>query len=213
VLISQHDFRRGAQRFYRRPFLSSSRTAVESQVIDDVVSSASALALKRIGALIVLERRIPLDQLVEAGTTLDAIVSKELLYSLFIPTHENPFHDGALVIRGRSVWRAGAFLPLSVNSKLDRNLGTRHRAALGISEESDAVVVVVSEERGEVSVCIDGIIIRNLEATLLRRILTGLFGKQRSLKPSAIRDLQTLSRRSLSSPSDPELRKSRFEAP
>ncbi|HET6334200.1 MAG TPA: DNA integrity scanning protein DisA nucleotide-binding domain protein [Polyangiales bacterium] len=213
VLISQHDFRRGVQRFYRRPFLSSSRTAVDSQLIDDVVSSANSLALKRIGALIVLERRVPLDQIVEAGTTLDALVSKELLYSVFIPTHENPFHDGAVVIRDRHVWRAGAFLPLSVNSKLDRNLGTRHRAAPGISEESDAVVIVVSEERGEVSVCVDGIIIRNLEATLLRRILIGLFSRQRSLKPRASRDIQAWVARGASESSVPELRKPGVEAP
>lgn len=199
IVVFQHDVRRGAQHFYRRPFFSSGRIAIENHLIEHAVSAATSLALRRIGALVVLERQNGLDHFVEAGTVLNATVTKELLYSVFIPTHENPLHDGAVIVRRGSIWQAGAFLPLSVNAKLDRNLGTRHRAALGISEQTDAVVIVVSEERGEVSLCVDGALVRNLDAALLRRILTGLFVKQRETKPKAGRGTQVLR--------DPETRK------
>jgi diadenylate cyclase len=175
AVIFQNDFRRSVQTFARIPFFSAGRAVADHQLIEDLTRAAGVLARKRIGALVVLERTVALDQFVEAGTVLNATFTAELLYSLFIPSHENPLHDGAVVIRDGRIWRAGAFLPLSVNAKLDRNLGTRHRAALGITEESDAVVIVVSEERGEVSLCVDGILARNLNATLLNRILSGLF--------------------------------------
>jgi diadenylate cyclase len=102
---------------------------------------------------------------------------------MFIPSHENPLHDGAVIIREGRIWQAGAFLPLTASTKLDRNLGTRHRAAIGISEETDAVVIVVSEERGEVSLCFNGNIVRNLDAALLRKVLLGLFQKRQKRKP------------------------------
>lgn len=175
AIVFQNDLRRSVQTFARIPFFSAGRAVADHQLIEDLTRAAGVLARKRIGALIVLERTASLDQFVEAGTELNATFTAELLYSLFIPSHENPLHDGAVVIRDGQIWRAGAFLPLSVNAKLDRNLGTRHRAALGITEESDAVVIVVSEERGEVSLCVDGILARNLNATLLSRILAGLF--------------------------------------
>ncbi len=175
AVVFQNDLRRSVQTFARVPFFSGGRAVADHQLIDDLTRAAGVLARKRIGALVVIERTASLDQFVEAGTVLNATFTAELLYSLFIPSHENPLHDGAVVIRDGQIWRAGAFLPLSVNTKLDRNLGTRHRAALGITEESDAVVIVVSEERGEVSLCVDGILARNLNATLLSRILSGLF--------------------------------------
>jgi uncharacterized protein (TIGR00159 family) len=156
--------------------------ALEHQVIDDAVRAASSLAQKQIGALIVFEREGLLDEFIEAGTLLEATVSKELLYSIFIPSHENPIHDGAVIIRDGRIWQAGAFLPLTASTKLDRNLGTRHRAAIGLSEETDAVVIVVSEERGEVSLCFNGNIVRNLDAALLRKVLLGLFQKRQKRK-------------------------------
>jgi diadenylate cyclase len=178
VVIFQQDIRRALQRFGRSPFFSSGGVAMEQQVIDDAVRAGTSLAQKRIGALIVFERQGLLDEFIEAGTVLDASVSKELLYSIFIPSHENPLHDGAVIIREGRIWQAGAFLPLTASTKLDRNLGTRHRAAIGISEETDAVVIVVSEERGEVSLCFNGNIVRNLDAALLRKVLLGLFQKR-----------------------------------
>ena len=185
VVIFQQDIRRALMRFGRGPFFASGGVALEHQVIDDAVKAATSLAHKKIGALIVFERESALDEFIESGTTLDAAVSKELLYSIFIPSHENPMHDGAVIIREGRMWQAGAFLPLTASTKLDRNLGTRHRAAIGISEETDAVVIVVSEERGEVSLCFNGNIVRNLDSALLRKVLLGLFQKRQRRKTGA----------------------------
>src|SRR5690606_1327310 len=150
------------------------RTARETAVIEEVVKAANALAAKRIGGLVVFERDADLGEFIEAGTPLDAQVTKELLSSIFIPSFENPMHDGAVIVRDGRVAQAGAFLPLSSGAH-DRSLGTRHRAALGITEETDAVVVVVSEERGAVSLCFNGNIVRNLDGESLRDALFGLF--------------------------------------
>ncbi|MDH5490895.1 MAG: diadenylate cyclase CdaA [Myxococcales bacterium] len=180
VVVFQHDIRRALARVGRRSFLRAQRTARETQVIEEVIKAANALAQKRIGALIVFEREASLDEFIELGTELDASVTKELLFSIFIPSFENPMHDGALIIRDGRVWQAGAFLPLAGTSRQDRNLGARHRAALGISKETDAVVVVVSEERGAVSLCFGGNIVRNVDANSLREGLYGLFYRPHS---------------------------------
>jgi diadenylate cyclase len=177
VVLFQNDIRRALMRVGRRPFFRAARSARESQVIEEVVKAATALAQKRIGALVVFERDAALDEFIEHGTRLDAAVSKELLYSIFVPSYENPMHDGAVVIREGRIWEAGVFLPLTDSQKVDRTLGTRHRAAIGISEETDAVVVVVSEERGTASICFSGNIVRDLDPTMLRQALIGLFEK------------------------------------
>ncbi|MFW6051571.1 MAG: diadenylate cyclase CdaA [Myxococcota bacterium] len=179
VILFQNDIRRALMRVGRRPFLKSQRTARETHVIEEVIKAAGALAQKRIGALIVFERDAMLDEFIEPGTEMDAAVSKELLYGIFIPSFENPMHDGAVVIREGRVWQAGAFLPLTASPQLDRTLGARHRAGLGLSEETDAVVVVVSEERGSISLCFNGNIVRNLDAKSLREALLGLFYRKR----------------------------------
>ncbi|MDH5674905.1 MAG: diadenylate cyclase CdaA [Myxococcales bacterium] len=178
VVIFQHDIRRALMRFGRRPLFTSAGAGFESQVVEEVVKAAGLLAQKRIGALIVFERDALLDEFIEQGTVLDAAVTKELLYSLFIPSFENPMHDGAVIIRDGRVQQGGAFLPLTASTKLDRTLGTRHRAGIGLSEETDAVVVVVSEERGAVSLCFNGNIARNLDPAPLRSALLGLLTKQ-----------------------------------
>jgi hypothetical protein len=144
-----------------------------------VISACALLAQRRIGALIVFEREASLDDFVAQGTVLDAEVTRELLYTTFLPGYENPLHDGAVIVRNARMWKAGAFLPLTANPSLDRTLGTRHRAALGISEETDAVVVIVSEERGQVSLCFNGNIVRGLDAQSLRQALYGLFYPKR----------------------------------
>jgi uncharacterized protein (TIGR00159 family) len=206
VVIFQQDIRRALQRVGRSPFFASGGVAMEHQVIDDAVRAASSLAQKRIGALVVFEREALLDEFIEAGTTLDAAVTKELLYSIFIPSHENPMHDGAVIIREGRIWQAGAFLPLTVSTKLDRNLGTRHRAAIGISEETDAVVIVVSEERGEVSLCFNGNVVRNLDSALLRKVLLGLFQKRQKRRGALREDRPAkdrASRTSQNAPADP----------
>jgi uncharacterized protein (TIGR00159 family) len=178
VVIFQHDIRRALMRFGRRPLLAPARTALETQVIEEVVKASTSLAQKRIGGLIVFERDALLDEFIEPGTLLDAGVSKELLYSIFLPSYENPLHDGAVIIREGRVQQAGAFLPLSASTKLEKVLGTRHRAAVGLSEDTDAAVVVISEERGSVSLCFNGNVVRDLDAASLRTALLGLLTKQ-----------------------------------
>lgn len=141
-------------------------------VVDDVVQAADSLAAKRIGALMVLERSTGLRQYAELGVPLDALVSSDLLESLFHPY--SPLHDGAIVIQGNRVVAAGCFLPLSRNPEVGRELGTRHRAALGLSEETDAAVLVVSEETGRVSLAVEGQMESPLDRGELRRRLAGL---------------------------------------
>jgi uncharacterized protein (TIGR00159 family) len=174
VVVFQNDIRRALTRFGSRPWLRGEGNAQETHVIEEVIKAALQLAHKRIGGLIVFERDASLEEFLDEGTELDAAVSKELLYSIFIPSFENPMHDGAVIVRDGRVAQAGAFLPLS-SAAHDRSLGTRHRAALGITEETDAVVVVVSEERGAISLCFNGNIVRNLDGDSLRDALFGLF--------------------------------------
>lgn len=186
VVVFQADIRRALTRFGRRPWLRGMRTA-ETHAMEEVIKAATHLAQKRIGALIVLERDASLDEFCEQGTLLDAEVSKELLYSIFIPSFENPMHDGAVIIRERRIWQAAALLPLTNSPKLDKTLGTRHRAAIGITEETDAVVVVVSEEKGQISLCFGGNMVRNLDANSLREAMLGLFYR-RPVASTATRD-------------------------
>ena len=182
VVVFQNDIRRALTRFGSRPWLRGEGNAQETHVIEEVIKAALQLAHKRIGGLIVFERDASLEEFLDEGTELDAAVSKELLYSVFIPSFENPMHDGAVVIRDRRVWKAGCFLPLTASPRIDKSLGTRHRAAIGITEETDAVVVVVSEEKGAVSICFNGNIVRSLDAHSLREALLGLFYKRRSTR-------------------------------
>lgn len=184
VVIFQHDIRRALMRFGQRPWFTAARAAMEERVVDEVVKAAAALTAKRIGALIVFEREAMLEEFIEPGTRLDAAVSKELLYSIFIPSFENPMHDGAVIIRDGRIWQAGAFLPLTTSPKLERTLGTRHRAAIGLTEETDAVVVVASEERGALSLCFNGNIARNLDPASLRRVLVSLLMSRSKRRPS-----------------------------
>jgi diadenylate cyclase len=183
VVVFQNDIRRALTRFGKRPLLRFG-SARETHVFEEVIKATTALAQKRVGALIVFERDASLDEFIEPGTELDAAVTKELLFSVFIPSYENPMHDGAVIIREGRIWQAGAFLPLAANPKLDRALGTRHRAALGISEETDAVVVVVSEERGAVSLCYHGNLVRDLEPTALREALFGFLQIRTKKEPA-----------------------------
>ena len=125
-----------------------------TRVVEEIASVTGSLADRRIGALIVIERGTGLRQYAELGVALDALVSADLLTSVFLPY--SPLHDGAVFIRDDRVVAAGCFLPLSRNAQVARQLGTRHRAALGITEETDAVAVAVSEETGRISIALDG---------------------------------------------------------
>lgn len=178
VVVFQADIRRALMRVGRRPLFHQGRQR-DHHTLDEVIQATEMLANKKLGALIVFEREAALDEFLEPGTDLDAIVSKEVLFSIFIPSFENPTHDGAVIIRDGRIAQAGSFLPLARSPRLDRTLGTRHRAAIGISEETDAVAIVVSEERATVAVCVNGNIIRGLSGSSLRNALSGIFFRQR----------------------------------
>ncbi|MDX2052511.1 MAG: diadenylate cyclase CdaA [Polyangiaceae bacterium] len=175
VVVFQSDIRRGLQRVGSSAWLSFSRTQ-ESQVIDEVVEAATELARHRIGAIITFEQDANLDEFVGAhkGQILDAKVSSELLVALFVPEGLNKLHDGAVIIRNLRIAKAGVFFPMPERS-LDSSFGSRHRAALGITEETDAVVVIVSEERGTISFCFNGNIASNLDGGKLRSMLEAIF--------------------------------------
>jgi diadenylate cyclase len=130
---------------------------------------STKLAKAKLGALMVLQREVGLDEFLEEGVALDAQLSRKLLFSIFVK--ETPLHDGAVIIDGDRIKAAGCVLPLSFNPDLDPNLGTRHRAALGLTERSDALVIVVSEETGSISLVRDGKINRNLDGGSLRETL------------------------------------------
>jgi len=146
--------------------------------VEDVVKTAESLAAKRIGALIVIERATGLRHYAELGVPLDALLSADLLNSLFLPY--SPLHDGAVFIQGDRIVAAGCFLPLSRSVDLERQLGTRHRAALGISEETDAVAVVVSEESGRISLAVAGHLETPVDREALPRRLSELLAGSES---------------------------------
>jgi uncharacterized protein (TIGR00159 family) len=168
VILFQHDIRRALARV-GRGFFRSVSDQQESQMLEEVVRASQGLAQRRVGALIVLERETGLEDQIEAGTALDSNVSKELLISLFVPY--SPLHDGAVVIQRGRISHAGCILPLTLRDDLPEGVGTRHRAAVGITEETDAVVIVVSEETASISVVIGGEMVRGLDAARLRVVL------------------------------------------
>jgi len=178
LIIFQDDIRRALVRVGKFAWFAK---AQETAVVEEVIRAASMLAGKRIGALIVFEREASLNEFIlQAGTRLEASVTRELLYAIFIPALENPLHDGAAIIKNFQIRQAGVFVPLSANPRIDKTLGTRHRAALGITEQTDAVSVVVSEERGAVSVCFEGHMSKDLDPAQLRKTLLGLFSQEKA---------------------------------
>jgi uncharacterized protein (TIGR00159 family) len=179
IVLFQHDIRRALARV-GRGFFPSVSAQQESQMLEEVVRAAQSLAQKRVGALIVLERESALADQIEAGTPLDAEVSKDLLMSIFMPV--SPLHDGAVIVQEGRIASAGCILPLTQRNDIEDGLGTRHRAALGITEETDAVVVVVSEETAAVSVVMGGDMMRGLDGPRLRVVLRDvLAGERRDL--------------------------------
>lgn len=185
VVLFQNEIRRALTRIGRTPIFSFLASVQDSIVIDELIKASVSLANKKIGALIVLEKDASVQDYIEQGVVVDATVSKELLTSIFLPS--SPLHDGAVLIQKGKLTFASCFLPLSMNPDLDQDLGTRHRAALGISEETDAVVIVISEEKGWISVSTGGQIIRGVDAMALRKILTQQFQSKMSnwLTPQA----------------------------
>ncbi|AOQ25214.1 Cyclic di-AMP synthase CdaA [Moorella thermoacetica] len=161
----------GRGKFFARPLTTLGAEDME-KLINELVRAMQVLAKNRTGALVVVERETGLNDYIETGIRVDGVVSAELLINIFVPL--TPFHDGAAIIRGDRVVAAGCFLPLSESPYLSKQLGTRHRAALGISEISDAVVLIVSEETGVISVAEGGKLTRFLDEKNLRELLQNL---------------------------------------
>ncbi|MFZ5450251.1 MAG: diadenylate cyclase CdaA [Thermodesulfobacteriota bacterium] len=170
IILFQADIRRVLSRMGRRALASAD--ASEPMVLEEICDAVETLASQRIGALIILERQIGLSDYLEGAVKLDAMVTKELLVSLFWP--HTPTHDGAVIIQGDRIIAAGCLLPLSSSAELDPTLGTRHRAAVGLTEHSDALALVVSETYGQVSLARGGKILRNLSRLQLRQTLKDL---------------------------------------
>jgi len=173
IIVFQPEIRRALAQMGEAQFLQTFTSAEELKSLEEIVRAAIALANRKIGALMVIERDTSLKDFVEIGTPLDAKVSKELLISIFHPA--SPIHDGAVVIKGNRVVAAGCFLPITLSPEVSKAMGTRHRAGLGLAEETDAVVIVVSEETGIISLAIGGKLETNLDMARLRNVLTDLF--------------------------------------
>jgi diadenylate cyclase len=183
IVLFQSDIRRALSHLGRSPFFryfAGSKQADET--LEEVMTAAGLLAQERVGALIVLEREIGLRNYVESGIPLDAAVSYDLISTIYRPGEQ--MHDGAVIIQEDRIAAAACILQLTVRAKIDRDLGTRHRAAIGVTEESDAIAVVVSEERGEISLAFDGQIERALTPARLRLRLNELVLQRRG--PGAV---------------------------
>jgi diadenylate cyclase len=197
VVLFQNEIRQALVNFgnrFRMPFLIRHRGQFGEGVYDEIVLAATTLASTKTGALIVVERGVSLRNVIEGGVKLDAELSYDLLVTIFNPA--TPLHDGAVVIRGHRAAAAACFLPLTLNPLLSKDLGTRHRAAIGITEDTDAVAVVVSEETGLVSFVQRGQIRRGLDGTRLRAsILDAMEPRSRDAEAEGERqaDAETLS--------------------
>ncbi len=174
VIIFQPELRRALSMLGQNRLLSRFVTMRQSRVIPEIVKAVNEMAEKKVGALIVIEKDMGLKNYVETGTPVDARVSAELIETIF--TRPSPLHDGAVVIQNDRVVAAGCTLPLSQDQRLAQSMGMRHRAALGLCEETDALVIVVSEESGGVSYAEDGKLYRKIDLTTLKNELFRSFG-------------------------------------
>jgi diadenylate cyclase len=174
VILFQGEIRRALAQIGSNPFLSGHSRMEETHIIEELAKGIMACAERGHGALLVLEREISLDYFIEEGRPIDAEVSSEIILSIFLPA--SPLHDGAVLLRNGRIVSAGCFLPLSKNSALDKNLGTRHRAAIGLTEETDAYVFVISEENKSVGMAHSGILETDVNLHQLRQTLYELYG-------------------------------------
>ncbi|MEJ5227271.1 diadenylate cyclase CdaA [Thermodesulfovibrio sp.] len=180
IILFQPEIRKALAQMGETPLFHRFSSAEEMKTIEEIVKASQTLANKKIGALIVFERDVSLAEYIEIGVPLDARVTKELLMSIFHPT--SPIHDGAVIIKGNRLLAAGCFLPIKLGADLRKTYGTRHRAALGITEETDAVAVIISEETGSISLAVHGKLEGNLDMEKLRQRLTNLFTAERDKK-------------------------------
>ncbi len=169
VVVFQDEIRRALTKVGLTRVFFDSTKPVSDRSIEEIVLVTQRLSADRLGALIVIQGKIGLDEIVEDGVKLDALLSRKLILSIF--NKASPLHDGAIVVKESRIKAAGCVLPLSINPELDANLGTRHRAAVGVSERSDAMVVVVSEQNGEISLAKEGKLVKAVDISRLRDVL------------------------------------------
>ena len=177
LIVFQPELRRGLEYIGRSKFLSKSFIEIRgeniSRVVDEIVEATASLSRQKIGALMVLERKTGLNEVVETGTKIGGLVTSDLLINIFIPN--TPLHDGAVIIKDDLIKAAACFLPLTDSSTISKELGTRHRAAIGISERSDSLSIIVSEETGAISIAENGTISRYLDSKTLKKILLDMY--------------------------------------
>lgn len=189
VIIFHPEIRRALARIGRgRIDLAPSQSGNAQENVDNILKAVLNLSKKRVGALIVFERKTGLRDVIESGTRIGGVITSELLENLFFTN--SPLHDGAVIIREDMIAAAGCFLPLSDNKQIGQELGTRHRAALGVSEVSDSVTLVVSEETGVISVAQDGTLIRYLDSKAIKDLLEDLYTIKQSPKFRGLRILR-----------------------
>ena len=172
IIIFQPEIRNALEQLGKKQILTKHRSLTmdeREKVVYEIMNAIDYMRKARIGGLIVIERELSLNDYVDKSKTLDADISAELLISIFFP--RNPLHDGGVIIQGNKITCAGAVFPISLNSKINKKLGTRHRAALGISEESDCLALIVSEETGKISIAINGVLNYNLSIDDARMII------------------------------------------
>lgn len=171
VIVYQHEIRRALFSVGKKPVVKEHFEDIP-KLVEELAIAADALTKKKIGALVVIEGEMDVDDFIEVGTEIDAKVTSELITSIFLPY--SPIHDGAVIIQKGKLTKAGCFLPLTRNPLVSKALGTRHRAAIGLSERTDAIVIVVSEETGKISLAADGRLIFDLDHELLCKNLKKL---------------------------------------
>lgn len=188
IIIFQPELRAAMDHLGSVPFRGLKSIGVESKdltvsvaTIDAITSACKAMSFSKTGALIVIERSTKIGEYIRTGTTLNADVTPELLRAIFFD--KAPLHDGAVILRGGRIYAAGCYLPLSERTDIFKSLGTRHRAAIGLSEQSDAVVIAVSEETGTISIAYNGELFRDFTSVSLRRKLVQLLGGRQGAEP------------------------------
>ncbi len=180
IVLAQADIRRALVHLGRgKLFRRLDRKVADDDTVEELVVAATTLASKKIGAIVVIERAIGLRNYIESGIPLDAKLTYDLLVSIFQPT--SPLHDGAVIVQGERAAAAACFLPLTINPRLSRELGSRHRAAIGVTEENDAVAIVVSEETGRISMVEDGALEYDIDGERLRTRLRSVVTLRRAV--------------------------------
>jgi diadenylate cyclase len=182
IVIFQSEIRRFLARIGRRRWILAGESSRRREVAEEIALAVSDLAASQTGAIIVLERDIGLRTFIESGIRIDGLLSRNLLLTIFQPN--GALHDGAVIVQGDRIAAAACFLPLSVNPRLASTMGTRHRAAVGISEESDCLAIVVSEETGTISVAVSGELISRLTPDDVERRIAEHFGRRELVQPA-----------------------------